>query len=223
MRSSEETLENGQRDKATQLILKVMPVLQRVGFSTLKMDDIAKYMDISKATLYKYFSSKEALVDAVIAQYTAFLEDAALACQELGKQSGVEFFDHIFKSALTIAVYASDVLLQDVKAFYPNSYEELSKYLVFWEHQIQDCLELKKKEGVLLPCHPRLTVVQLDTMLRRLLDVSILMRHDLTMQQALMEFYIAFRQQIVQPEWIFANSEDEVCHQIAIVVKKLAG
>jgi AcrR family transcriptional regulator len=54
-------LENSQK-----LLTKIIPVLRTKSISSLRMDDIAKYMDISKATLYKYFSSKEEIIQSVV-------------------------------------------------------------------------------------------------------------------------------------------------------------
>ncbi|MDV2887984.1 TetR/AcrR family transcriptional regulator, partial [Alkalihalophilus pseudofirmus] len=49
-----------------QYIEKIKPVIRRNKFSQLKIDDIAKYMDISKVTLYKHFSSKDEIIQRVV-------------------------------------------------------------------------------------------------------------------------------------------------------------
>ncbi|MFH5181673.1 TetR/AcrR family transcriptional regulator [Paenibacillus sp. TAB 01] len=40
----------------------------------MKMDDIAKYMDVSRATMYKHFSSKEDVVEGVVRMFVDFIE-----------------------------------------------------------------------------------------------------------------------------------------------------
>ncbi|HCX47695.1 MAG TPA: hypothetical protein DG757_01340, partial [Bacillus sp. (in: Bacteria)] len=42
---------------ANTYINKIKPIIRKTSFSQLKIDEIAKYMDISKATLYKRFST----------------------------------------------------------------------------------------------------------------------------------------------------------------------
>ncbi len=39
----------------------------------MKIDEIAKYMDISKATLYKRFSSKDEIIEAVVEDFMNYL------------------------------------------------------------------------------------------------------------------------------------------------------
>lgn len=41
---------------------KIKPIIRKTKFSQLKVDDLAKYMDISKVTLYKHFSSKDDII-----------------------------------------------------------------------------------------------------------------------------------------------------------------
>ena len=47
---------------ANTYINKIKPVIRKASFSQLKIDEIAKYMDISKATLYKRFLRKMKLL-----------------------------------------------------------------------------------------------------------------------------------------------------------------
>jgi AcrR family transcriptional regulator len=44
----------------------------------LKIDDIARYMDISKATLYKDFSTRVEIIEVVVAHYIDYLSEAML-------------------------------------------------------------------------------------------------------------------------------------------------
>lgn len=48
---------------------KIKPVIRKTKFSQLKVDDLAKYMDISKVTLYKHFSSKDDVIEQVVDYY----------------------------------------------------------------------------------------------------------------------------------------------------------
>lgn len=55
------------KDKRKQIILKAaLDEFFERGFSAARMDDIAQRADISKGTLYLYFSSKEALFEGLV-------------------------------------------------------------------------------------------------------------------------------------------------------------
>ncbi len=58
---------------ANTYINKIKPVIRKTSFSQLKIDEIAKYMDISKATLYKRFSSKDEIIEAVVEDFMNYL------------------------------------------------------------------------------------------------------------------------------------------------------
>lgn len=55
---------------------KIKPVIRKTKFSQLKVDDLAKYMDISKVTLYKHFSSKDDIIEQVVDYYIDYSKKA---------------------------------------------------------------------------------------------------------------------------------------------------
>lgn len=208
-------------EKPLQMLMKVLPTVQRSGFTGLKMDDIARLMDVSKATLYKYFPSKDALVEAVVQQYTKYLAKASEEIADLHGDSRTRVLGAIFEKSLIVATYVSDVFVADVKSAYPDMYDALSASLDAWYDQLAACLREKMRQGVMRETNPVMVVLQLDTMLRRLLDVSLLMRHQLTLQTALTDFYLAMKQQMVRPEWQSDEEDAQVAAFVEYLAKKL--
>lgn len=51
------------------LLKKLISAALKDGFQQLRMDDIAKRMDVSRATMYKHFSSKEEVLEGVVDVY----------------------------------------------------------------------------------------------------------------------------------------------------------
>lgn len=67
---------------AEHYIEKIKPVLRKTKFSQLKIDEIAGYMDISKVTLYKHFSSRDDVIEAVVKHYIDYLLQADVIVQD---------------------------------------------------------------------------------------------------------------------------------------------
>lgn len=60
------------------IIAAASQVFQEIGYERASMNEVAKRAGGSKATLYNYFPSKEALFETVVRQYSSrFLADAA--------------------------------------------------------------------------------------------------------------------------------------------------
>ena len=53
-------------DEKSKLILKISSIIREQGFAQMKIDDFTKYMDISKATFYKHFQSKDEVVECYV-------------------------------------------------------------------------------------------------------------------------------------------------------------
>ena len=51
------------------LMIKIAVVVRQRGVNILKIDDFTKYMDISKATFYKYFKDKNDVVNCFVEKY----------------------------------------------------------------------------------------------------------------------------------------------------------
>lgn len=83
-------------------------------FSQLKIDDIAKHMDISKVTLYKHFSSKEEIIEQVVEYGIQYLQQADTVVYD-DFVSYIDRFQKTFLESLIGVIYISDLFLQDLR------------------------------------------------------------------------------------------------------------
>ena len=93
---------------ANTYINKIKPIIRKTSFSQLKIDEIAKYMDISKATLYKRFSSKDEIIEAVVEDFMNYLLEGDADNQD-ESMSFTERFQKTFIHSLKCVTYISDV------------------------------------------------------------------------------------------------------------------
>jgi AcrR family transcriptional regulator len=214
--------EMSEKRKSTKnkLILKIFPYIQKQGFSLLKMDDAAKYMDISKATMYKYFASKDEIIECLVEQcvnYTTKLEFEEVPQKLTSVQSSRpshedlmlygESFNKAFKLSIKMAFYLSDVFLQDINIVYPNLSATLSQAVEQCQKRLIAYFDNGMELGVFHRMNSGILLIQLDVVLRRLLDSKLLMQHNMTLKQAMLDFYLAFKYQVFNEEWIH---EDQV-------------
>ena len=62
-------------DEKIRLMYQIFSLFVQYGFDGISMDEVAKRVKVSKATLYKYFKSKEDIVRDMVNEMTAHLED----------------------------------------------------------------------------------------------------------------------------------------------------
>ena len=138
---------------------KIKPIIRKTKFSQLKVDDLAKYMDISKVTLYKHFSSKDDIIEQVVDYYI----DYSKKSDTVIKDDSVSFLDRFqltFLQSLMCATYISDLFLQDLKEFYPHHFEKLSFALQNRNKSLQTFFELGMEQQIFNRLNAVLFMVQ---------------------------------------------------------------
>ncbi len=79
-------------ERIPQITQAAMRVFARQGFAQTRMDDIAHEAGLSKATLYLYFTSKDELISAILADFftQGFSELSQLAARHASVSTGLE-------------------------------------------------------------------------------------------------------------------------------------
>ena len=121
-----------ERDVRRQVILdSARDIILERGVAAVSMADIARECELSKATLYLYFSNKESLLEAIFTEaVTSFVEYAELRNSE--SDSGIEAISKLWKCYLDRFRNSNDLfVLVGVKNFvapsFPMLYEPADK------------------------------------------------------------------------------------------------
>ncbi|SDQ11519.1 TetR/AcrR family transcriptional regulator [Flagellimonas zhangzhouensis] len=101
----------------------------KFGSKRFSMDDLAKHLGISKKTLYKYFSSKEALVQESLTYYfgkiLSNIDQYMLENPNNGQPLNTVIY--IYKQGLMTFQELNPSFLHGLNKYYPNAYEFYSK------------------------------------------------------------------------------------------------
>ncbi|WP_336078620.1 TetR/AcrR family transcriptional regulator [Paenibacillus sp. 203] len=187
---------------ADQYLNKIKPVIRRTRFSQLKIDDIAKHMDISKVTLYKHFSSKDEIIEQVVEYGIQYLQQADTVVYD-DSVSYIDRFQKTFLESLIGVIYLSDLFLQDLKEFYPRLFENISVAQQNRIKNLQSFFQSGMDKKIFNRMHVALSLVQDDATLRRIMEPTFSIQwYDLTLKQAVMEFYKMKQYQVISPEYL---------------------
>ncbi len=182
-------------------IEKIKPIIRKTKFSQLKIDDIARYMDISKATLYKNFSTKDEIIQVVVAHYIDYLSEADSIVQD-ENISFTQRFQKTFEQSLKCVIYVSDLFLNDLKESYPYLFENLEVAQQNRNKNLEAFFKAGMDQGIFNRINAVLFMVQDDAVLRRIMVPSFSIKYDLTLKQALMDFYQLKKNQLFKPEYL---------------------
>jgi AcrR family transcriptional regulator len=182
-------------------IQKIKPVIRRIKFSQLKIDDIAKYMDISKVTLYKHFSSKDEIIQQVVEYSINYLQEVDTVVKD-DSVSFIERFQITFLQSVISVIYVSDLFLHDLKEFYPHLFENLAAAQQNRNKNLQTFFESGMDQKIFNRMNPVLFMVQDDAVLRRIMEPLFSIQYDVTLKQAIIDFYKIKQYQLLKPEYL---------------------
>lgn len=202
-------------------IEKIKPVIRRTKFSQLKVDDLAKYMDISKVTLYKYFASKDDIIGQVVDYYIDYSKKADDAVKD-DSVSFLERFQITFLQSLMCAVYISDLFMQDLKEFYPHHFENLSVALQNRNKNLQTFFESGMEQQIFNRLNAVLFMVQDDAVLRRFIEPSFSIQYDITLKQAIMDYYRMKQYQLLKPEYLKIIDDPDIEGKIVHILQTIS-
>lgn len=202
-------------------VAKLLYPFKSSGFQTLRMDDISKYMDISKATLYKYFSSKEEIVTLavelliykVVEQYKQYLNAPDVA---LGQK-----FQNTFSQTIMIVNYVSDPFLNDLREILPEQYEKLEAAISLRNERLREFYEAGMESGAFYRQNAALLIIQDELMFRSLINPAYLMKRNLTLRSALYDYYLIKKRQLFTSQTAENVDDNAMNDKMELLVKKL--
>jgi AcrR family transcriptional regulator len=222
MDTENNNVSDGQRQNLkNKYLVKLLPIIKHRGFSHLKIDELVRYMDISKATFYKYFASKEEVVELVVEIVVGYLQQATKVISDQSLPY-LQRFQNAFEQALIIANYLSDGFLLDLKQFFPVLWERIKQAQQYRQKQLQLFYEQGITAGIFQPINPILVVLQDERLLQRIIDPVFLMEHDLTLKALLSDYYELQQYQWLVPE-VRKQIDDEPIKQfIDMMARKIS-
>ena len=119
-----------------------------LGFKSVTMDEIASSLSISKKTLYKYFSNKITLIDAVTeSMFSTICCSIETICDQ--KLNPIEELFHIKRVIMEHLKDEKSSPLYQLQKYYPGIYASLKqKQFLFMQETIQDNLERGVQSGL---------------------------------------------------------------------------
>jgi AcrR family transcriptional regulator len=204
-----------QENKITTKMLKklITNAIKKDGFQNLKMDDIAKHMDVSRATMYKYFSSKEEVIEGVVNVYVDYINELVLETSEDTELSFGSRFQQVFKQSIMLVESVTDALLKDLQVVYPDLYGRLKQAMTNREQQIIRFYQDGMSKDVFNRVNEKLILLQDDVMLRELISAKYLLYNQMSLKQVLYDYYIFKKTQLFKSEELL-NGDDSMVHSI---------
>lgn len=174
--------------KKDELIQRLIPFLQEKGLQGITMDNMATAMDISKATVYKYFQSREEILAAVI----AFKLEEIKHFEEHLNNVQVEYLDRYKNAVQYLSANISDItnlFLADLKTFFPHLWQLIEAFKDYCMNALKSYYNEGIRKGYFNKINPEIMVMTDQFFLDKLTDPDFLVTHKLSIKEAFDEYF----------------------------------
>lgn len=164
-------------------ILKACRELARIkGFYNMNMDELARQTGVSKRTIYRYFRSKEEIIEASL---DAFMAEMAGRMEETMARdlSAPEMITAIIGNLVTHGQFLmSPIVLNDLRVHYPHLWNKINTFrLARARAAINRYMQLSSNP-VLQEIDPRIVTAIILTSIQEILNPGFILDNGLTFE-----------------------------------------
>jgi AcrR family transcriptional regulator len=168
-------------DKLTVLFLKN-------GIKKVSMDRVVVHLGVSKATFYRFFESRDVLIEKVIENYLSQFQGFEKILHDKSKDY-FQRFQEAFAFFTKPLSNTNNLFLRDLKEYYPKQLDKINEF----QNSILKELEIFYKEGIekkyIVNVNISIMLAMDKAMIWQLTDGSFLQKNQLTIAQAFEEYF----------------------------------
>lgn len=174
--------------KQKKWLKKVLPYFYEHGVRKVTMDEIAIHLNISKATIYNYFQSKEELVEAAV---WLKLSDLSIMKEYLFNDE-LDFIERYYEGVRHFTTNLGGLTTQylnELKVFFPSCWEPIQLFQNASVENLMEYYSMGIKRGVFSKFNIALMAQQDRLFFDLATDASFLAKHHLSLQIAFEEYF----------------------------------
>lgn len=154
------------------------------GFYKISMDELARELQVSKKTIYKYFPSKEKLVEEIVDDLISCIKYEITSIIN-AKENVIWKFVSVLKMYNRHLIRATDKWQHDIQIHTPHIWQKIDKFrteTIYYGLNI--LLEQGKKEKLIEDFPNELIIAAFVSNIRAVMNTEFILKNKFSMQQA---------------------------------------
>lgn len=187
-RNSIKKARNSNVKKRELYIVSLTETFKKHGLKKYTMDSIAAELNVTKATLYHYFSSKDEMVEISLMRLLGQLG----GFEAIAKNNELDFEVRFYKMLeLFSNVFAdiSNIYLADLQTEYPLMWQQVQLFTEYVTSVLTNFYNEGKKVGVFKEINTAILVISDRMFLNVISDIDFMQKNNLTIRIAFDEYF----------------------------------
>ncbi len=176
------------REIANRIFTSFNELSMERGLKAVTMDELAAHAGVSKRTLYRYFPSKQVLVEALVDHIldSIFGEIEGML---KGPSSPIEKIRIIIRSLTERAHILRPVIVTDLQRYYPSAWDRVDRFRIQRIRYMGEFIVEGQKRGEFRQIDPRIVVSTIMAAVRATATPDFVLRHGLTMSETIDQLF----------------------------------
>jgi AcrR family transcriptional regulator len=154
------------------------------GFYKITMDEIARDLQVSKKTIYKYFPSKENLVEEISSNLISGINCDLDSIIE-GKENVVVKFVKVLNMYSNKMMYHNEKWYRDLQLHMPHIWQQIDNLRIDRVHNgLNKLLEQGRKEKLVEGIPSEIIITSIITTVRAVINPEFILKNKFSMQEA---------------------------------------
>jgi hypothetical protein len=185
------------------MIHQVYSLFAEHGVEGISMDEVAKQIRISKATIYKYFKSKEDIVHEIVNERITQLNGVQFTTDK-GINGILESISSIYFEGVVTGAYSSSKFLKDLESKFPNILSDYITALDFTQKRFACFFDCAVQKGFCKQVSIHLVGLQAKMMLPIIIKPGFSEKNNTAIPSVIKEYYKLLLCQILSVEYMDA-------------------
>lgn len=190
------------KEKQDAMLHAIIRVVGKSGFADLKMDDFIKIMPASRSTVYRYFNSRESVIEAVVDEYVDYIERFSVPTDLIIPAEWIAGFQEQLKQSIIFNGNISQQFLADLETDYPDEYRRLQQAINDHDERDRKFYLDGQEFGIFNKQDYRLWMLQDQVMVPKLMDPAFVFARNWTLKDALSNYAQMKAQQVLTPKFL---------------------
>ncbi len=180
---------------------KLYALFAKYGFDGISMDEVSRQMNISKATLYRYFTSKEDIVRSMVQYLNTHLDSVQFSdCADI--RDVTDALQAFYVKSLLNEALSGMQFLTDLEHKFPEMYRSCRFAMDAMQERFSNFYRMAVERGFFKELPFSLVSRQFQSMLPAIISVDYLEEQNLTLVKAIRAYYRMFLEQILTEAYL---------------------
>jgi AcrR family transcriptional regulator len=170
------------------------------GFYKTSMDSLATELQMSKKTIYKYFSSKDELVEVIVKSFMTHVKDQINSIMKEEDNSLIRAL-HLFEVMREVSIKFSDKWIKDIRIHHPELWETIDEFRTKRAYAVLgSIIQQGQKEGIIIEKPAELIIHLYVTAMRSIVNPDFLFYQKMNYKEAIQHTFEILFNGILTPD-----------------------